>query len=72
MRVLINERLTALQETTSSAQETLGWQAAALIPGTLILILFFLLLVGRPMRQVDRAIRELGKGDSSTDVKSEP
>ena len=65
MRVLINERLTALQETTSSAQETLGWQAAALIPGTLILILFFLLLVGRPMRQVDRAIRELGKGDFS-------
>jgi len=30
--------------------------------------LFFLLLVGRPMRQVDRAIRELGKGDFSHSI----
>jgi two-component system sensor histidine kinase GlrK len=36
-----------------------------LIPGTLMLIVFFIFLVGRPMRQVDRAIRELGKGDFS-------
>jgi two-component system sensor histidine kinase GlrK len=65
MRVLVNERLSALQATTRAAQETLAWQAAALLPGTVFLILFFLLLVGRPMRQVDRAIRELGKGDFS-------
>jgi two-component system sensor histidine kinase GlrK len=65
MRLLNNERLNALQATTREAQETLAWQAAALIPGTVMLVLFFLLLVGRPMRQVDRAIRELGKGDFS-------
>ena len=65
MRVLINDRLAALQENTSSAQQRLFWQAAALVPGTLILVIFFLLLIGRPMRQVDRAIRELGKGDFS-------
>ena len=68
MRTLVSERLRALQDTTRSAQETLAWQAAALIPGTLILVLFFLLLVGRPMRQVDRAIRELGKGDFSRTI----
>jgi two-component system sensor histidine kinase GlrK len=63
MRDLINERLNELQVNTRSAQQALAWQSAALIPGTLVLVVLFLLLVGRPMRQVDRAIRELGEGD---------
>jgi two-component system sensor histidine kinase GlrK len=63
MRDLINDRLNKLQEDTRSAQQALAWQSAALIPGTLVLVVLFLLLVGRPLRQVDRAIRELGEGD---------
>jgi two-component system sensor histidine kinase GlrK len=63
MNELIAERLAGLEAETGAAQRMLAWQAAALIPGTLILILFFILLVGRPIRQIDRAIRELGKGD---------
>jgi two-component system sensor histidine kinase GlrK len=63
MRVFISERLNTLEETTRTAQRALAWQAAALIPGTLLLVVFFVFLIGRPMRQVDRAIRELGKGD---------
>ena len=65
MRVDISEQLNGLQESTLAAQTALAWQAAALIPGTLVLIVFFVFLVARPMRQVDRAIRELGKGDFS-------
>jgi two-component system sensor histidine kinase GlrK len=65
MRELTNEELSDLQESTRAAQRTLAWQSAALVPGTLVLIVFFLVLIGRPMRQVDRAIRELGKGDFS-------
>ena len=38
------------------------------MPGTLILVGFFVLLVGRPMRQIDRAIRELGKGDFGREI----
>jgi len=68
IRQLINERLNELQENTRSAQHALAWQSAALIPGTLVLVLLFLLLVGRPMRQVDRAIRELGEGDFSRPI----
>jgi two-component system sensor histidine kinase GlrK len=68
MRVFISERLNVLEETTRNAQRTLAWQAAALIPGTLLLIVFFVFLIGRPMRQVDRAIRELGKGDFSRPI----
>jgi two-component system sensor histidine kinase GlrK len=68
MRLLINDRLNELQENTRSAQQALAWQSAALIPGTLVLVVLFLLLVGRPMRQVDRAIRELGEGDFSRPI----
>jgi two-component system sensor histidine kinase GlrK len=68
MRLLVSERLSALEDSTRQSQETLLWQAAALIPGTLILVLFFLLLIGRPLRQVDRAIRELGSGDFSHEI----
>jgi two-component system, NtrC family, sensor histidine kinase GlrK len=63
MRDSINRRLETLQENTRSAQQELAWLSAALIPGTLVLVGLFLLLVGRPMRQIDRAIRELGEGD---------
>ena len=63
MRDAINVRLETLQENTRSAQQELAWLSAALIPGTLVLVGLFLLLVGRPMRQIDRAIRELGEGD---------
>jgi two-component system sensor histidine kinase GlrK len=63
MRATTNRRLETLQENSRSAQQELAWLAAALIPGTLVLIGLFLLLVGRPLRQVDRAIRELGEGD---------
>ena len=68
MRRLIDARLNELEENTRSAQHALAWQSAALIPGTLVLVVLFLLLVGRPMRQVDRAIRELGEGDFSRPI----
>jgi two-component system sensor histidine kinase GlrK len=68
MRLQINERLNQLQENTRAAQTELAWQSAAFVPLTLVLVLLFLLLVGRPMRQVDRAIRELGEGDFSRPI----
>jgi two-component system sensor histidine kinase GlrK len=63
LRSTTNARLETLQENTRSAQQELAWLAAALIPGTLVLIGLFLMLVGRPLRQLDRAIRDLGEGD---------
>jgi two-component system sensor histidine kinase GlrK len=68
MRQSINTRLETLQDNTRSAQQELAWLAAALIPGTLVLIGLFVLLVGRPLRQIDRAIRELGEGDFSRPI----
>jgi two-component system sensor histidine kinase GlrK len=63
MRTLINGNLQTLEANARSAQQTLAWQAAALIPGTLALVVFFMFMVARPMRQIDRAISDLGQGD---------
>jgi len=68
MLIAMASRMDQIEQDVRAAQRSLLWQAAALIPGTVILVLFFLLLVGRPMRQIDRAIRELGKGDYTNPI----
>ncbi len=65
----ITLELSKLQESTRHAQQVSAWQTAALVPGTLILILFFTLLVARPIRQIDRAITQLGKSGFSKKIK---
>lgn len=64
----IELELNRLQESTRHAQQVSAWQTAALVPGTLILVLFFTLLVARPIRQIDRAIAQLGKSGFSKPI----
>lgn len=64
----IELELNKLQEGTRHAQQVSAWQTAALVPGTLILVLFFTLLVARPIRQIDRAIAQLGKSGFSKPI----
>ncbi len=64
----IEQELIALQESTRRAQQVSAWQTAALVPGTLILVLFFTLLVSRPIRQIDEAINQLGMSGFSTPI----
>ena len=64
----IEVELSNLQESASRAQQISAWQTATLIPGTLILVLFFTLLVARPIRQIDRAITQLGQSGYSQPI----
>jgi len=57
----VDNLLNELEESTRRAQQVSAWQVAALVPGTLILVLFFILLVSRPIRQLDSAISQLGQ-----------
>jgi two-component system sensor histidine kinase GlrK len=61
----IELELNRLQESTRRAQQVSAWQTAALVPGTLILVLFFTVLVARPIRQIDKAIAQLGRSGFS-------
>lgn len=64
----IEIELSTLQANTRRAQQVSAWQTAALIPGTVILVLFFTLLVARPIRQIDRAIAQLGQSGFSRPI----
>jgi two-component system sensor histidine kinase GlrK len=64
----IEIELSTLQANTRRAQRISAWQTAALIPGTVILVLFFTLLVARPIRQIDRAIAQLGQSGFSRPI----
>jgi two-component system sensor histidine kinase GlrK len=64
----VEAELKALQDSTRRAQRISAWQVAALVPGTLILVLFFILLVAKPIRQLDTAIHQLGQSGFSKPI----
>ena len=64
----VDLQLHALQESIRNAQKISAWQVAALVPGTLIIVLFFTLLVARPIRQIDEAIHQLGESGLSKPI----
>ena len=65
----VDTELRALQESTRSAQRISAWQTVALVPGTVFLVLIFTLLIGKPIRQIDKAIHQLGESGFSKPIK---
>jgi len=68
-RRFIDNGLNRLKSTSRRARQALGWLLAILIPGTLILVAIFVSLVTRPIRQIDRVIRDLGRGAFSRPIR---
>jgi two-component system, NtrC family, sensor histidine kinase GlrK len=64
----IELELSALQASIRRAQRVSAWQTAALVPGTVVVVLFFTLLVAKPIRQIDRAINQLGQSGFSKPI----
>jgi two-component system sensor histidine kinase GlrK len=58
----LDAELAALKATTDGARQRLFWQSALLIPLTLGVVLVVIFWIGRPLREIDRAIGELGRG----------
>ena len=64
-RNLVVTEVEKLDVKGTRVQRTLLVQAVALVPAALVLIAVFTLLITRPLRQMDDAIRRLGDGDLS-------
>jgi len=58
----VDTEVAALEEQTLQARKRLLWQAAPLLPLAVVAVFVLTLGVGRPLRQLDRAISELGQG----------
>jgi len=66
--VQVDTEVAALEAQTQSARRRLAWQSALLLPLTVVTILGLTLAVGRPLRALDRAISELGRGVFSNPI----
>ncbi len=64
----IDRELSSLQAATQHAQRNLFWWSLWLIPLTLAVVGVFTYLFGRPIRAIDRAISELGRGTFSRPI----
>src|SRR5208283_512801 len=64
----IDRELTNLQRAAQLAQQNLFWQTLLLVPMTLAVVGVFTYLFGRPIRAIDRAISELGRGTFSRPI----
>ena len=64
----IDTELGSLRDQTDSARGELFWESSLLIPLALAATLSFAFGIGRPIRQVDRAITELGGGNFAREI----
>jgi two-component system sensor histidine kinase GlrK len=64
-RKLVAQEVGELDGLGARVQRSLVVQAMALVPGALIVAAIFTVLITRPIRQMDRAIRRLGDGEFS-------
>jgi two-component system sensor histidine kinase GlrK len=68
VKTQIDSELASLRDQTDHAQLELFWESSMLIPLALAATLSFALGIGRPLRQVDRAITELGGGNFGREI----
>jgi two-component system sensor histidine kinase GlrK len=62
LNALIDREVEAMRETADRAQRITLWQLLALVPVVVFLVIGFSILIARPIRQIDAAIRRLGGG----------
>ncbi len=65
----IERNVQFMQRNSRRAQELMIWLAAALVPLTLLSTGVFAVLISRPVRQLDRAIRRLGDEHFDTPIR---
>jgi two-component system sensor histidine kinase GlrK len=64
----VDGQVAALEERTQQARQRLLWTAALLLPLAVIAVFVLTVGVGRPLRQLDRAISELGQGNLTNPI----
>jgi two-component system sensor histidine kinase GlrK len=65
---LIDNQIDAMRHTAATAQRIVYWQLLALLPVALFLMVGFAILITRPIRELEVAIRRLGSGQFTIPV----
>lgn len=65
---VVEREVAALQSMAEGVQRFVFWQLAALVPVALLLVVAAIILISRPIAQIDAAIRRMGEGNFVTRV----
>ncbi len=65
---LMIDEVRALKQKVNKDKEKLIWQTSGLISFTILLIIVFVALISKPIRQINKGIERLGDGDFKTPV----
>ena len=65
---LMIDEIEALKLKVNQDKEKLIWQTSGLISSTILLIVVFMALISRPIRQINKGIERLGDGNFTTPV----
>jgi len=65
---LIDSEMALMQDMSSQARNIIFWEILAVIPGTVIFIVVFVVLLSRPIRQIDQAIKRIGAGEFEQEI----
>ncbi|MCW5626711.1 MAG: HAMP domain-containing histidine kinase, partial [Burkholderiales bacterium] len=66
--VVMEREVASVQAMAESVQRFVFWQLVALVPVALLLVVGSIILISRPIAQIDAAIRRLGEGDFQAPV----
>ncbi|MBI4292416.1 MAG: HAMP domain-containing histidine kinase [Betaproteobacteria bacterium] len=66
---MIDREIETLRRTAEHAQSIQWWQLLATIPIAVLVAIVVTLVIARPIRQLDRAIRRLGAGDFDAEIR---
>lgn len=65
---LVNEEVSHLNDSYEDLKKRIFTQSSFLLPSSIILIVVFVYLIIKPIRQLDNAIRVLGRGDFESPI----
>ena len=65
---LMSQEVAALEAAVQTSKRALVWQVSGLIGFSVLLVVVFIGLILKPVRQLDRAIERLGEGDFATPI----
>lgn len=66
---MINREVQELNDVAEQSRTGFVWFGVALIPALILMITGFMVVIARPIRQIDQAIRTLGDGEFSQAIK---
>lgn len=65
---LVNREVAELNQASIEVQKRILTHSAFLLPASILLVFFFTFRIARPIRQLDASIKQIGKGDFSSEI----